>query len=79
VWLYLRVTRARDATGTWAMWGLVGFLLVVYVANVLGEPPPSVTAIAWVGHAQWLLVAWGYWVDRHRAGVTPPTWLARAA
>ncbi len=23
-------------------------------------------AIAWAGHAQWLLVAWAYWVDRHR-------------
>ena len=27
---------------------------------------PSVEAIAWAGHAQWLLVLWAAWVDRHR-------------
>lgn len=64
--LYLRATRARDATGTWAFWGLVAFLGASYAASLFGPPPPSVQAIAWVGHAQWLLVAWAYWVDRHR-------------
>ena len=66
VWLYLRATRARDAVGKWALWGLVGFLLVVYFASVFGEPPPSVAVIAWVGQTQWLIIAWGYWIDRHR-------------
>ena len=65
-WLYARSTRARDAIGRWAFAGLVAFLLLVHVANLAGDPPPSATAIAWVGQAQWLLVAWGYWVDRHR-------------
>jgi len=67
--LYLRATRARDATGTWAFWGLVAFLGAIYAANFFSPPPPSVQAIAWVGHAQWLLVAWAYWVDRHRNAV----------
>lgn len=66
LWLYLRATEAADATGLWALWGLVGFLVVIYFANLFGPPPPSVVALAWVGQAQWLLVAWGYWVDRHR-------------
>lgn len=66
VWLYLRTTRAIDRTGVWALWALVVFLGLVYLGNLLGEPPPSTTAIAWVGQAQWLLVAWAYWVDRHR-------------
>ena len=26
----------------------------------------TVEAVAWVGQAQWLLVAWAYWVDAHR-------------
>ena len=73
LWLYLRATRASDATGTWALWGLVAFLLAIYAANLFGgEPPPSVTALAWVGQAQWLLVAWGYWVDRHRRPAVGP-------
>lgn len=71
VWLYVRSTVATDALGYWTLWGLVGFLVVVHAANVFGPPPPNVTALAWVGQAQWLLVAWGYWVDRHRAGKDP--------
>ena len=66
VFLYVRTTRASDRTGTVALWALVGVLLVVYAGNILGPPPPSVSAIAWLGQAQWLLVAWGYWIDGHR-------------
>lgn len=66
LWFYLRSTVPVDATGRWALWGLAGVLVATYVANLVGPPPPSVTALAWVGQAQWLLVAWGYWVDRHR-------------
>jgi hypothetical protein len=65
--LYLRTTSARDRIGAFALWGLVGGLLVIYAANLFGPPPPSTRAIAWVGQAQWLLIAWGYWIDRHRA------------
>ncbi len=64
--LYLHVTRPRDRTGKWALAGLVACLVGIQLSNTLGPPPPSVTALAWVGQAQWLLVAWGYWVDRHR-------------
>ena len=65
-WLYARATRARDAVGRWGLWGLVGCLLLIQVGNLFGAPPPSVMAIAWVGQAQWLLVLWGFWLDRHR-------------
>jgi len=67
VWLYVRSTRALDRTGTVALWALVGFLLISYFGNLFGSPPPSVTALAWVGQAQWLLVIWAFWIDRHRA------------
>ena len=72
VGLYLRSTKAKDATGKWALWSLIVFLVVIQVANTFGAPPPSVTALAWVGQAQWLLVAWGYWVDRHRRPASVP-------
>ena len=64
--LYLRATRSRDRTGAWALWSFLGFLLLIHLGNLLGPPPPSVAAIAWVGQAQWVLVLWGYWIDRHR-------------
>jgi membrane-bound metal-dependent hydrolase YbcI (DUF457 family) len=72
VWLYLRTTRPMDTTGKWALWSLVALLVVIHLANSFGSPPPSVTALAWVGQAQWLLVAWAYWVDRHRVMATAP-------
>ena len=65
-WLYARATRARDAIGRWGLMGLVAFLAVIYAMNLAGDPPPDVKAIAWVGQAQWLLVLWAAWVDRHR-------------
>jgi membrane-bound metal-dependent hydrolase YbcI (DUF457 family) len=67
--LYVQSTHARDATGCWTLWGLAMLLSLTYVGNLFGPPPPSATAIAWAGQAQWLLVAWAYWIDRHRATV----------
>jgi membrane-bound metal-dependent hydrolase YbcI (DUF457 family) len=67
VWLYLSKTRAKDRIGSVGLWALVAFLLAVHVANTLGPPPPSVAAVAWSAQAMWLLVVWGFWVDRHRS------------
>jgi len=64
--LYLRATRAKDRAGSLGLWGLVALLLAIQLANLFGPPPPDVRAIAVVGHAQWLLVAMAYWIDRHR-------------
>lgn len=66
LWLYATSTRASDKAGHYGLVGLVAFLVVIYAANLAGEPPPSTTAIAWAGQAQWLLVAWAYWLDAHR-------------
>jgi len=67
VWMYLHATRARDAQGRWGFWALAVFLAVVYIANISGPPPPSVTAIWISGIAGGLvLIVWSWWVDRHR-------------
>ncbi len=44
-------------------WSLITFLLVVYVMNLFGPPPPSEAAISYAGFSLWLLVAWAYWAD----------------
>jgi len=68
--LYERATRARDTTGRWSWWLFLATLTAIYASNVVGPPPPDVTAIAWVGQAQWLLLAWAWWFDRHRMQVS---------
>jgi hypothetical protein len=65
-WIYIHHTRALDRIGSYGLWGLAIFLLAIYGANLLGPPPPSVAAVAWSAQALWLVVAWGFWVDRHR-------------
>lgn len=78
-WLYLHSTQAVDPTGRRATYGLFVALLAIYLGSAFGGAPPSVEAIAWVGQAQWLLVAWAYWSDAHReatvlhAGPAPPS------
>jgi hypothetical protein len=64
--IYLRSTTAVDRTGSVALWALAAFLVIIYAANLAGPPPPSGMAAAWSALAMWLLVAWGYWIDRHR-------------
>jgi hypothetical protein len=64
--MYLRATRPVDRAGKLALYGLVLFLVVINIANMYGPPPPSVSAVAWSAQAVWLIVAWGYWIDRHR-------------
>jgi hypothetical protein len=65
--LYLATTRARNRRGALGFWGFVAFLLVAYVSNIIGQPPPGVTAIAVValiGTA--ISLAWIGWFDRNR-------------
>jgi len=65
--IYVRAAPARDRTGFLAFWGLIAFLLAAYAGNVLGPPPPNVTAIAIAGLAGGVLfTAWAWWADRHR-------------
>jgi hypothetical protein len=66
VFIYTRATVAKDKTGTYAFWSLVGFLMLIWVMNMVAPPPPDVSSIAYAGLSLWLLVAWGYWIDRHR-------------
>jgi hypothetical protein len=64
--LYLRSTVALDRAGRYGIWSLIGFLALVYLGNLLGPPPPGEEAIAVAGLAQWLLIPWAWWADRHR-------------
>jgi hypothetical protein len=67
VWMALGATRARDGIGRWGLYGFLAFLVVAYVGNLAGPPPPSVVALAWTGvAAPVILLPFIAWVDRHR-------------
>ncbi len=66
VYLYWKMTSAKNKVGSIGLWSFVLFLIIIYISNLFGPPPPSVEAIGYMGQAQWLLVAWGYWIDRNR-------------
>lgn len=68
VWLYVRTTRVHDAIGRYAFAAYVVFLLVIYIGDRFGAPPPSINVVAWVGFAAGVIfVPWAWWFDRHRA------------
>ena len=66
-WIYVGITRAKDAVGRWGFFTLMAFLLLAYLAN-LRSVPPSVTALYTASMVGVLVIAaWAWWVDRHRA------------
>lgn len=70
VWLYARATRARDRIGRYGFWGYVAFLLVAYIGDRFGGPPPdaqSLISVAMVFLPVFLI--WPWWFDRHRVAV----------
>lgn len=65
--LYVRLTKAKDRVGRFALWSLIAFLTITYIASIFGPPPPDdQQKIALVGLSTWLLVLWAYWIDKHR-------------
>ncbi|HWP82021.1 MAG TPA: hypothetical protein VNN76_05150 [Bacteroidota bacterium] len=68
--VYEHATSAKDRIGRMAFYSLLLFLGLVWTSSLFGPPPPSEQAVAIVGLSLWLLVAWGYWIDRHRQPVS---------
>ncbi|MBI3992466.1 MAG: hypothetical protein HY342_04270 [Candidatus Lambdaproteobacteria bacterium] len=64
--LYMRAFPARDRVGVWALGGLLLLLVVAYFGSIFAPPPETTTQLAAGALSMWLLVAWGYWIDRHR-------------
>jgi len=69
VYLYYKSTKAKNKTGTYSLIGLIIFLIAMYISNLIGPPPPSMEMVGIVGNAQWLIILWGYWIDRNREAI----------
>lgn len=67
IWMYAHATRPRDRVGRHAFVAFVGFLFLIYVANI-ATAPPSVGAVVMAGIAGTaVLLLWAWWFDRHRS------------
>ena len=64
--LYINTRNMQGQKVSGWFWSLVAFLLIIHIMNLIGPPPPSVAAIAWAGHLQWLFIPWAWWADRKR-------------
>ncbi len=68
--VYTRSTVAKDGVGRHALYSLIGVLVLIWIINMLSPPPPNETAVAYSALLLWLIVPWGYWIERHRRNVT---------
>jgi membrane-bound metal-dependent hydrolase YbcI (DUF457 family) len=66
VFFYYKATSAKNKFGKYGLIGLIAFLVIIHIGNMIGPPPPSVTVIAWAGQLQWLFVILAFFVDRNR-------------
>jgi len=66
VYLFIKITKAKNKTGIYSFWSLIIFLIIIYIMNLIGPPPESVDAIGYVCLSQWLIIAWGYWIGKNR-------------
>ncbi|HVX67276.1 MAG TPA: hypothetical protein VHA11_11770 [Bryobacteraceae bacterium] len=65
VWLYMRASKPRDRAGLVGFWLFIAFLVIVYVSNVFGTPPPDAQAVAVMAMGLWPVVIWAGWFDAH--------------
>jgi membrane-bound metal-dependent hydrolase YbcI (DUF457 family) len=67
VWIYMRVTRAKDGIGKWGIVAFVVGLAALYVLNLLSPLPPGVKVMVTAAiPLTWLSVLWAWWADKHR-------------
>jgi hypothetical protein len=70
--IYAKATHPGDRVGAAAFRSFIVVLILFYLLNVFGPPPPSERAIAFAALGMWLLVIWAYWLDGHRLTGPPP-------
>jgi len=70
--LYLKTVTPATPAKRWALWGLVAFLLLIFVMSTWGPQPALDTpgaAIAGPALAMWILIPWAWWVDSRNQGL----------
>lgn len=60
--------KARQPERKIVFWSLTGFLLLIYIANSAGPPPPSEAAVTWSANLMWIFVIWAWWAEKKKPG-----------
>lgn len=71
IWMYGRVTRAQNRTGTLALAALLALTGLIWISQPWTPPPPSARAVAFGSLILWLLPPWALWIERHRHAGPP--------
>lgn len=71
LFVYLRVTVAKDRIGSLALYALAALCTLIWATQPFAPPPPNANAVAWGAMLLWLFPFWAAWADRHRA-LRPP-------
>ncbi|WAS91241.1 hypothetical protein [Nannocystis punicea] len=69
VFAYARATRPRDRAGVVHWWLFVALLALMFVASVVGPPPPGIEYVLGAAALSGLLLVWGAVIERHRETV----------
>jgi len=64
--LYAKQTRPMDKVGVYGFRSFVVLLILLYLGNLYGPPPPGEKVLAFAALIIWLVVPWVWWFDRHR-------------
>lgn len=66
--VYARATRRTDRLGTYGLWTVVSLLTLAWIALPFRPAPPSpLASVLRAAMFDLAVLAWAYWVDRHRA------------
>jgi uncharacterized membrane protein YhaH (DUF805 family) len=68
--IYLRRTKARNRSGSIALYAMVAVLVLIYASGYMGGEPPKADVVGPAGLILWLFVPWSYWINRNRADRT---------
>jgi len=66
VWVYTRVTRAKNRVGRMALWAYIVVLAALYAADANSPAPPNIRVVALTGIVGWFFVPWAFWIDHNR-------------
>jgi len=70
VWIYMKMTRAKNWVGSGVAWGFVVVLLAMFCADRFSPPPESLRVVAQTGLvATVITILWVWWFDRNRETV----------